>query len=74
MCAGPADLSVSRCCRGAPSIQFVDPQPAWSASRGASDFGFGRMTFNFTHAHYEYVGTFEFEDEKVLDDFWIAKI
>lgn len=52
---------------------FVQPQPKWSAYRGASDFGFGRMTFNFTHMHYEYVGTYEFEQNKVLDQFWISK-
>jgi hypothetical protein len=33
-----------------------------------------RLTFNFTHAHHEYVATFEFEDSYTADEFWISKI
>jgi hypothetical protein len=49
---------------------YIDPQPAWSASR-RSEWGYGRLTIhNNTYLHYEFVHQ---DDGNVLDEFWISK-
>jgi len=48
---------------------FVNPQPAWSAMRNGY-WGYGRMTVNGTHLHYEF---YHQEDYSLTDEFWILK-
>jgi len=48
---------------------WVDPQPVWSASR-QSEWGFGKMTVNQTHLHYEFYSESTYD---LADYFWIIK-
>jgi len=48
---------------------YVDPQPVWSAVR--NDFwGYGRMTINQTHIHYQFQHQ---ESYETVDEFWLIK-
>jgi len=49
--------------------EFVSPQPTWSAYR-TSEWGYGRMSVNTTHIHYEFVME---SDGSVEDEFWLQK-
>lgn len=49
---------------------YIQPQPAWSASRD-DKWGYGRMTVhNTTHLEYQFIHQ---HDNAVLDSFWILK-
>jgi len=48
---------------------FVNPQPVWSAYR-TNDWGYGRMTINTTHLHYEFLLE---SDGSTADEFYIIK-
>jgi len=48
---------------------YIQPQPDWSAARN-DYWGYGRMTVNGTHLHYEFLHQ---EDNSVNDEFWIIK-
>jgi hypothetical protein len=49
---------------------FIKPAPVWSAYRSTMHYGYGMLTANATHLHYEY--RLE-KDNSVEDDFWIIK-
>lgn len=49
--------------------KWIQPTPSWSAVR-LSYFGYGRLSINATHVHYEYEHT---DTRKVVDDFWLVK-
>lgn len=48
---------------------FVDPQPAWSASR-TNKWGYGQMAINQTHLHYAFHRMVESD---IYDEFWLVK-
>ena len=51
-------------------LKWISPQPAWSAVR-LSEMGYGRMTFNATHLHYEFA---HLDTNTTVDDFWVVKV
>ncbi len=52
------------------SLEFIQPEPEWSAKRD-SIMGYGRATFvNNTHLFYEFRGL---DTRTTLDSFWLIK-